>query len=113
VTRLFDEPFEEQWPAWSPDGKLLAFGRRTLDRQGGRGHQFWLHDTLTGERTRMTTDTQYNNLVFLWDATSNRVLFRRFNLEINYPQSELWLYDHRTGEIRLLVTNATAGAWIP
>ncbi|MCC6905562.1 MAG: PD40 domain-containing protein, partial [Anaerolineae bacterium] len=92
VTRLFDEPFEEQWPAWSPDGKLLAFGRRALDRQGGRGHQFWLHGTLTGERTRVTTDTRYNNLVFLWDATSSRVLFRRFNLEINYPQSELWLY---------------------
>lgn len=112
---LLEEAEEDHWPAWSPDGRWVAFGRRRLDRQGGFGGQFMLLDRQSGAIRQVTDDPRYNCLGFKWDPTGRYVLFTRFDLEATPARPEVWLYDTGSPEAEpvRLVENAMGGQWLP
>ena len=111
--QCFEDAVEQQWPQWSPDGSILAFGQRRIDRQGGRGHQLWLYHTESNDLSQVTQDSAYNNLIYVWAPSGQQIVFRRFNLDVNYPQSELWVYDLDNETLSLVAENATNGQWLP
>ncbi len=116
IRDLLDEPQEDQWPSWSPDGRWIAFSRRPLDREASEfAGQFMLLDTETGDIRQVTGDATYNSLGFVWSPDSRYVLFTRFNLEERMARSEIWLYDNATPESDpvLVVENASGGQWLP
>jgi Tol biopolymer transport system component len=115
IADLFDNPQEDQWPAWSPDGRYLAFGRRRLDRTDGFGTQFTLLEIDSGDLHPITDDPSYNNLDFNWDPSGRYVVFTRFNLEAVLAQPELWVYDTAAPDrppVQMVVNGALPG-WLP
>ena len=104
---------EDQAPAWSPDGRWVAFARRRLDRREGWGSQLYLLDLETGELRQLTADPAYNNTGFAWDLWSQRILVQRFELGATYAQPALWVYDLESDQLMLLVEGAFGGEWLP
>jgi hypothetical protein len=112
---LLENPQEDRGPAWSPDGRWIAFGRTRLDRQQGLGSQLMLLEWETGELQQVTDNPAFSNGQFQWDPAGRYVLFSRIELETAPVQPELWLYDTASpgDDPRLLVENAAVGRWLP
>jgi Tol biopolymer transport system component len=108
-----DQEFEAQAPAWSPDGRWIAFGRRRLDRQEGWGSQLTLYDIESGETRQITAEGNYNNTAFQWDASGRMVLIQRFNLDALYARAELWVYNLETETLTQVSDNGFGGQWLP
>ncbi|MEJ2150410.1 MAG: Ig-like domain-containing protein [Chloroflexota bacterium] len=113
VSPLVEEPEEDSIPVWSPDGKWVAFARRRLDRQGGRGSQLMLVDPATGDLRQVTGDVDYNNTAFAWDLSGQRILVQRYDISGDVARAEIWLYDTTEDDLSLLVENALGGRWLP
>ncbi len=52
ITRLTNDPGDDAWPTWSPDGTKIAF---PSDREGGR-HQIYVMEALGSPASRLTND---------------------------------------------------------
>jgi dipeptidyl aminopeptidase/acylaminoacyl peptidase len=113
LAELLDESEEDQSPAWSPDGKWIAFARRRLDRSEGWGSQLTLYDVESGEIRVVTDDLRFNNTRFVWGPSGDQILIQRFNLEANPGAPELWLYDLKADSLTHLADNAFNAAWLP
>lgn len=111
VAPLFEESQEDQAPAWSPSGEWIAFGRRRLNWELDRARQVFLYNVATGEFKQITTEVNYNNNFFRWDASSSRLLIQRFNLETQFPKTEIWMYNLRTEALTLITTDGYEGRW--
>lgn len=112
---LLEAPEEDSWPAWSPDGRYIAFARRLLDRTAGPGSQLVLLDYDTGQVQQITDDPRYNNLGFRWEPGGHYLLFTRFDLEVSPAYPGTWVYDTSRPESApfLLVENGSGGQWLP
>lgn len=112
---LLEDPQEDREPAWSPDGRWLAFGRTRLDRQGGFGSQLMLMEWETGTVRQVMDDPRYGNSQFRWDPTSRYILFSRIELGVGFPQPGLWVYDTASPDNapQLVAENAAIGHWLP
>lgn len=113
VRQLFDAPEEDHSPAWSPDGRWIAFSRRLLDRSNGWANQLMLLEAKSGGLTQATDDPVMNNTAYAWSPSSDRILVQRFDLEQTNATPQLWLYDVAAGEMTLLAENAFNGQWLP
>ncbi|NDJ35144.1 MAG: hypothetical protein GYB64_10795 [Chloroflexi bacterium] len=113
LERLFEEAHEDQYPAWSPDGNLLAFGRRWIDGRYGRASQLMLYDFESGDLREVTQDADLNSLLFEWDPTGRYVMFRRIAYTDPYPLPAIWLYDMQTEQLTRLVESALHAGWLP
>jgi Tol biopolymer transport system component len=113
LERVFDNAEEDQWPAVSPDGDRLVFGRRQLDRSTGFASQMMLYDFQTEELRQLTDEPTINHLLFQWGPAGRYVMFTRFDLSATYAQPEIWLYDRQAGEIRFVVEGASVAKWTP
>jgi Tol biopolymer transport system component len=91
----------------------VAFARRRLDRQGGRGSQLMLVDPATGDLRQVTGDVDYNNTAFTWDLSGQRILVQRYDISGDVARAEIWLYDTAEDDLSLLVENALGGRWLP
>jgi Tol biopolymer transport system component len=110
---LLDPAEEDQSPVWSPDGKWIAFGRRSLSRDQGFGIQLMITDPASGQLRQLTDDTYYNNSQFAWSPAGDRIVLHRFNLEASLPTLDLWVYRLSDGSLTRLVDNAFGGQWLP
>jgi Tol biopolymer transport system component len=113
VSPLFEESEEDSSPVWSPDGRWVAFARRRLDRQGGRGSQLTLLDITTGELQQLTDNADYNNTGFAWDVFGQQILIQRYDISSDLAKAEIWLYDLAADDLTLLVENGFGGSWLP
>ncbi|HEV8580459.1 MAG TPA: protein kinase [Thermoanaerobaculia bacterium] len=102
-----DSPVDDTQPAFSPDGKLLAF-RST--REGGG---IFLMGA-TGESVRRLTDFGYNPV---WSPDGTEVLVATaevFDPVNGSPPSQIWRVDVATGRRRMVVkANAVQPSWSP
>jgi Tol biopolymer transport system component len=113
VSPLVEDPEEDSTPVWSPDEKWVAFARRRLDRQGGRGSQLMLVDPATGDLRQVTGDVDYNNTAFTWDLSGRWILVQRYDISGGVAKAEIWLYDTTDDNLSRLVENALGGRWLP
>lgn len=113
IEPLLEPAEEDQSPAWSPDGKWIAFGRRLLSREDGFGIQLMVVDPATGQLQQLTDDPDTNNSQFAWSPASDRLLLNRFDLQASAPTLNLWTYTMSDGSLKKLADDAFGGQWLP
>ncbi len=108
------DDLEDTSPAFSPDGKLLAFARKRLDlAHWTPGRQIWLLSTASGEAAAVTDEAAYNHYGFAWRPGGRQLAYVRFNVERLTDPPEIWLMNSAGGGERLLVTGGYAPHWLP
>ncbi len=115
ISPLLDDPQQDQWPAWSPDGEWIVFSRRPVDTVGRYGGQVTLYNTVTGDLAQVTDDIDYNHLDFYWNPAGSRVVFLRYNLTGTYPQPQVLLLDLTDEDLepQIVIENAHITRWLP
>ena len=84
--RITNDVFVETDPAWSPDGRYLAF---SSDRHGTM--DLWIRDVAAGNDRRLAA----NAMAAAWSPDGNRIAFLD-------PQSQLQVVDVSSGNVRRL-----------
>lgn len=113
VAPLMAESQEDQGGTWSPDGQWIAFGRRRVDWQLDRARQVWLYNVQTGEQKQLTDEPNYNSSFYIWSPASTQLLIQRFDLETQFPKTELWVYDLASDTMTQLIADGYLGRWMP
>lgn len=98
-------------PRWSPDGKWVAFGARPVG--GGISKGIWIINLDEGEPIPLTDDPTATFTSYRWDPWGERLVFQRFPIGGPLSNPSLWMWDHSTGETRLLVENGARPEWLP
>lgn len=105
---------EDTSPAFSPDGKWIAFSRKYLDTERWTpGRQLWLVQTDGSEPHPIVDSPNYNFYDFTWSPDSLRLAFVRFNVSTLTEPPELWVVNADGTNPIQLVLKGYAPQWIP
>lgn len=87
LTRRTDGPWDDRGPAWSPDGRRIAFAsERGGDPVAGSPYRIWVLELASGQLTRLTgvpgqdgphQDGRWEDFDPTWSPDGERVLFVR------------------------------------
>lgn len=109
-----DESVEDSVPAFSPDGKQLAFARKYLDtRRWSLGRQMWLMDIDTRQARALTDEPSYNHFDFAWSPDGRRLAYVRFNQDALTEAPEIWILDVQTSDRTQHIAGGYSPQWIP
>lgn len=109
---------EDSLPVFAPDGKRLAFARRSLDpAQWTLGRQLWLsdpdgtnaHPLLNADRESLDSFSHYD---FAWKPDSSQLAYVRSNQDYPLDPPELWLVDANGLNRVQLVVGGYAPEWV-
>jgi Tol biopolymer transport system component len=109
---------EDSFPAFSLDGKRLAFARRSLDpAQWTIGRQLWLsepdgmsaHPLLNADLAALDSFSHYD---FAWKPDSSQLAYVRSNQDYPLDPPELWLVDANGLNRVQLVVGGYAPQWV-
>jgi Tol biopolymer transport system component len=105
---------EDTSPAFSPNGKWIAFSRKYLDSERWTpGRQLWLVQTDGSEPHPIVNSPEYNFYDFSWSPDSHRLAFVRFNISTLTEPPELWAVNADGTNPIQLVIQGYAPQWIP
>lgn len=102
---------EDSAPAWSPDGKWIAFGRRQVRTNASR--QLWLTATDGTQARPLTDDPALTVGPPHWSPDGRYLLFQRFNMQEANAQPTIWLLELATGVQTQVAANAFLPTWLP
>jgi hypothetical protein len=109
---------EDSFPTFSPDGKRLAFARRSLDPALWTiGRQLWLaepdgksaHPLLNADLDTLDSFSHYD---FAWKPDSSQLAYVRSNQDYPLDPPELWLVDANGLNRVQLVVGGYAPQWV-
>jgi Tol biopolymer transport system component len=104
---------EDAFPAFSPNGKALAFARKSLEfSQWTIGRQVWLALPDGKEAYPITEATSYNHYDFAWRPDGMQLAYVRFNLDEPTTPPELWVINTDGSNSLQLVIGGYAPQWI-
>lgn len=118
LTPLDDDAFDRA-DSWHPDGTTLAMTRRNLSGEAvTQGFQVYLMDMFTREITPLVFDADYDHGRTHWRPDGEVLLLQRTPIQMgigrNFSEdSQIWLYDMATNDLRLITTRAFQPRWIP
>jgi Tol biopolymer transport system component len=114
-----DNPTDDVFAQWSPDGDTVVMARRYTDDRWTMGHQTYLLSASDDTQTLTAVDynENYNTSYFRWNHDGTRLVLQRFPLqnEDGTPnrdaRPEVWVYDVASQTAQLLVNDAFIPQW--
>ncbi len=105
---------EDANPAFSPGGRFIAFGRKSLlPPEWTPGRQLWLFEVDRDQRYPLTENEDYHHTAFAWHPDSSQLAYVRYNQAQLAQAPEIWLINTADIQRLRLVINAYAPRWIP
>jgi TolB protein len=105
---------EDASPAYSPDGRWIAFARKYLDdARWTLGRQLWLMRADGSDARQLTEDPNFNYSALTWKADSSALAGMRFNQADMSQPPEIWWMDLEEGELHVIITGGYIPRWIP
>jgi TolB protein len=101
---------EDSAPAWSPDGRSIAFGRRPAATITGR--QLWLMRPDGTDGRALTNDPNLFHGPPAWSPDGRFLLFQRFDLTRPSAVASVWLLELETGAFTRLAEGGFQPAWL-
>jgi TolB protein len=98
-------------PAWSPDGKWIAFGRKPIGTTAGR--QLWLMRADGSEARGLTAALNVHHGPPVWSEDGRYLLFQRFDTTTPDTPPGIWLLEVGTGELTAVSETGSLPAWLP
>lgn len=106
--------YEDVAPAVSPDGTLLAFGRKYLDPQRWTpGRQLWVMELATQVSRQLTDEPYFNHSAIGWSPDGAQLVYLRSNQSDLTELPEIWLIDLEGVNPIQLVKGGFAPVWVP
>lgn len=100
-------------PAWSPDGKQIAFLRRmVVDGQLERGNQIWLMDGDGSDVRPLTSTVNTLQQKLVWSGDGRYLLYQQYDLDTPLAKPSVWLLDVSNGEIREIANPGSHADWL-
>jgi eukaryotic-like serine/threonine-protein kinase len=88
ITRLTDDPANDHWPVWSPDGSRVAFDSTRLG-----GHVLYEKPAngAIPERQMLQPESGFGYGLHDWSLDDRYILFQKKKLDSTSPRAELWV----------------------
>jgi hypothetical protein len=105
---------EDASPAYSPDGLMVAFARKSLDPAAWTlGRQVWVMRSDGTLARQLTSDGNLNHANISWSDDGKRLTFVVFDAASPDRPSEVWWMGVNDEEPTQLVVGGFAPQWIP
>jgi len=105
---------EDASPAYSPDGKWIAFARKSLEpARWTLGRQLWLMRSDGSQSRRLTSQPIMNYSNFAWRPDSARLVYVQSDQSDPSRPPELGWLDVISGQTHSLLVGGYAPKWIP
>lgn len=98
-------------PAWSPDGKQIAFSRKVP--RAPIGKQIWLMQANGSEQRPLTRDPQSNFGNPAWSPDGTTLLVQHFPIGEPSARPAIWRLDANTGEPTVVAPAGILPNWLP
>jgi Tol biopolymer transport system component len=109
-----DYDLEDNHPAFSPDGAMIAFSRRYLDlNRWTPGRQLWVMQADDPQPQQLTSEPAFHHYGFTWRPDGAQIAYIRFDPTQLTQPPELWLIDANGSNPIQLVIGGFSPAWIP
>jgi Tol biopolymer transport system component len=109
-----DDFAEDTMPAFSPDGRYLAFARKFVDSQRwSPGRQIWRLELGSNSSIPLTSQPEINHLDFAWSPDSDRLAYVRFDQTSLIEPTSIWVMDMASGVTVEIIQEGYAPQWLP
>jgi TolB protein len=103
LRQMTDDVFEDDNPAYSPDGRKLAFASRR-----DRNWDLYILDLATGQQTRLTDHPAYDGAP-AWSPDGTQIAFESFRA----GDLDIWVLDLDSGALANVTADSDAGDFAP
>jgi len=109
-----DQSFNENLPAWSPDGEWIAIIRRKMRLAApARGDQIWLLRPDGSEAHPVTQDEDFNHGLPQWSPDSRYLLYDAYRADAAGYVSAVYILDLETGTAQEVARPGARPIWLP
>jgi Tol biopolymer transport system component len=104
---------DDSSPAFSPDGRTLAFSRNFFDSRWTPGRQLWILNLEDSSARALTQTPDFSHSSIHWSPDGSRLVFMRFHETNPSDPPEIWCMNADGSGARLLATGGFLPQWLP